>query len=402
MAKDIYGNEIPEPLPLGVRAARRLKEEVGKALFEPNLGPRAPSQLGALIRPVKAFTADFAGEYWPSQIAPPAASGVPPAPGWNSGADLPVGVPAVAAGADAEAATTRARQLAMRTVADPALRSIDSFVRPGGVDPGSARIRAIRDNPQALAAFNQAQDVNATGVTASRDARGGLVIGGAGNQVKRYIGADGKPTARWEDTEEFQSATARAAKDKATLANIEAKKELEQAKHDMRVARNPRRLAAATAAYTKLLDAQFEKDKLAATLGLSGEELQRKALHDQLDFMIRSQTGAAAARRDTAAAGVNEMALAAAERARARGASEEEVAAIAMGRAPTRDVFTGFPTMDGKIDVLNRAKGAVTRVTPSEVAKLGFLNGKYYVLDPAGKPVREATPAEQAQLSKKP
>lgn len=54
--------------------------------------------------------------------------------------------------------------------------------------------------------------------------------------------------------------------------------------------------------------------------------------------------------------------------ARKRGAPESEVSAILSGRAVPGEKFTGFPTMSGEVDVMNRSTGAVTRRKPAQEA----------------------------------
>jgi len=92
----------------------------------------------------------------------------------------------------------------------------------------NARIRAINGNPGALAGINEAQGLDRTGITATRDLNGRLVLSNAPGAVKKvYQAADGTTTTDYEKTEPYLSGVARAQAEKAQLGNIEDNKALE-------------------------------------------------------------------------------------------------------------------------------------------------------------------------------
>lgn len=119
---------------------------------------------------------------------------------------------------------TYAGQTARGIAADASLARVDRAVGKSSGDTASinTRINNFRGNPQAVGDFNNAQSLNRTGIMLERDSSGNLTLRGDPNaKPKIYKGVDGQDTTNWSDTQEYQSAIARNAADKAELAKIE-------------------------------------------------------------------------------------------------------------------------------------------------------------------------------------
>ena len=87
----------------------------------------------------------------------------------------------------------------------------------------NARIRGIRDNPQAIGEFNRAQQANRTGITLSNEGGTPTFTGGQGvpSIADNLPGTQGAPSG--VTPQDYQAGIARAAADRTELAGIESR-----------------------------------------------------------------------------------------------------------------------------------------------------------------------------------
>ena len=81
-------------------------------------------------------------------------------------------------------------------------------------------INTLRSSPGDMALANKAWAMRGAGVQASYDSKGGLVLSGSTAPEKmQYTSRDGKPTSRYEDTEQFDNGQRQLASARASLRN---------------------------------------------------------------------------------------------------------------------------------------------------------------------------------------
>lgn len=73
---------------------------------------------------------------------------------------------------------------------------------PGG-------LRTAANDPEALALYNAENYTRGTGIRAERQTNGNLNFTDGGRTTAQYVGANGQPTARWEDTQDYRDAIVR-------------------------------------------------------------------------------------------------------------------------------------------------------------------------------------------------
>lgn len=241
--------------------------------------------------------------------------------------------------------------------ADQLFGAVDTMIgRSGGTTAGAnERIRNLVSNPAALETFNAAQGLNRTGIVASRDAKGQLRLAGDPNaQQNVYVGADGKPTTRWEDTQQFADATALAAKERAQLGALETKGELADQLTRVRGAKTVTGKNLETQLYKIMSENQVNREtalRLGAVEGHKAGVEERKL---QLDA-IKTMADAGDKNAQTL---VRQLTL----RAVAKG--DTDTALLLQGKEPRADSNVFLPTLNDKeVFVGNKATGAVSRVT---------------------------------------
>lgn len=285
-------------------------------------------------------------------------------------------LPAAGTGTDASPAVVQAN--ASSFAQHSVLPAVDKLIGPGGTyanggnpDAVNSRIRGFGANPEALTGLNRAQELNRTGITATRQENGNISFSGdPAAEKKIYTGADGKPTTKWTDTEEYQSAIARNAADKAALSKIESKKEQEGALAlAARPATTARLGANATIAHA-LLTNQIQRETNAATNAATNAETARKTTADQhkaaVDYMNAVSNGDLKAQE----AAQKQFQVAMAGGVLASGGGFGAAAAAAGGRAGPHTTFgesvTSMPDpKTGALKIINHGTGEVKTVTPT-------------------------------------
>jgi len=289
---------------------------------------------------------------------------------------------------------------------------IDRLVGPGGyganggyigADNINARARGFGVNPEARAAFNELQGLNRTGITMSRDANGQVLLSTDYNAPKRqYVGADGNPTTKWEETADYQQGLARAAADRAALAKIESDRQVNDAIATARTPATAARLNANVNMAQTLISAQAQRDNNAATTRVASAESQRKAQADQDKNFIDYMTAVANGDAKAAAAAKDRFALALSGQVLATDGPKAAAAALSgrpgpgltvpLANQPTTGADKNMVTFDPATGVAKnvpvRQQGSIAKAT----------DGKFYVLDAQGKATRAATPEEIARM----
>lgn len=257
------------------------------------------------------------------------------------------------------------------------------------------RIRNLVGSDTALAGFNEAQRLNRSGITASRDANGRLSLSGTAGG-KQYTAADGTLTTDWTKTENYQSAIARNAADKAALGKIEDERKIEEGLGMVKRATT----GADRATATELLKSEMNRQALMRTAALNAAVEGRKASTDAQRLFIDAITAQTNVGKTNLEATKLAGLLQAAQEARARGASPNEIATILGGGDTTpqyREAQNVIPSVDPMAPklVLNSKTGAYEMRTPQTRATVARgSDGKTYVMGPNGQPLREASPDE--------
>lgn len=197
----------------------------------------------------------------------------------------------------ATAADFSAVQTADAARAGGTLRTVDSQVGRGGyganggyarVENINERVRGFGANPAALANLNEAQRLNRTGITGTRQADGSISFANDPNaQKKIYTGADGKPTTNWNDTEEYQSAIQRNAADKGALAAIEKQNQFSDLQDNVRKARTVTGKKVATDILNTAVQADVARENAQGVRATAGAQLQRQAMKDNTDTQLK-------------------------------------------------------------------------------------------------------------------
>ena len=92
--------------------------------------------------------------------------------------------------------------------------------KSGGKFSMDAGINTLRGDPNAMKQANEAWAMRGAGIQASRDAKGGLVLSNStGPEKMQYVGRNGTPTARYEDTAQYDNGQTQLAAARATLRN---------------------------------------------------------------------------------------------------------------------------------------------------------------------------------------
>lgn len=275
------------------------------------------------------------------------------------------------------------------------------FGMPVGAQPDAQRvnqrIQNLMGSDKAISAFNEAQGLNRTGITLSRDANGRAVFtNDPGAPRKQYTAADGTLTTDWTKTENYQSAIARNAADKVALREIEDKNAIEDAKRGVRTATT----GADRATATEILKSEMNRQALLRTAAFNASVEGRKANTDAQRLFIDAITAQANIGKTNLEAAKAAGLLQAAQEARQHGAPANEIATILGGGDTTpryREAQNVIPSVDPMAPklVLNSKTGAYEMRTPQTRATVARgSDGKTYVMGPNGQPLREASPDE--------
>jgi len=197
----------------------------------------------------------------------------------------------------------------------------------------NTRIRNIMADPKAIGQFNEAQRLNRTGIMLSRDANGRAVFSNdPGAQPRTYQGADGQPTTDWAKTENYQSAIARAATERAQLTDIEAKREQADALGAVQKYKTVAGRKIAAELYLGGLQAGTARQNVAAHMAATAQ----KAENDRAKLGIELMTAIANNDEKAASATIKKIqAAAAGMEAASPGATPGSIAATAAGRTPS-------------------------------------------------------------------
>lgn len=274
------------------------------------------------------------------------------------------------------------------------LGAVDTMIgRSGGTTAGAnERVRNLAANPAALETFNAAQGLNRTGIVASRDVKGQLLLTGDPNaRPNFYIGADGKPVSRYEDSAQYAQGVELAARERAQLGALETKGELADQLARVRRAKTVPGKRLETELYNVMATNQVSRETAARLGAVEGRKAGIEAGKLQLDALrTAADTG------DKAAAAIlKRMTI----DAIAKG--DVETALLLQGKEPRADSFSLQPTLNDKEFVrLNKQTGAVVRLTPSSQVRFGQgTDGKFYRMSDDGKLTSvAATPQEEAKL----
>ena len=164
----------------------------------------------------------------------------------------------------------------------------------GGDFSMDAGINTLRGDPGAMKQANEAWAMRGAGIQASRDAKGGLVLSNSTAPEKmQYVGRNGAPTARYEDTEQYTNGQTQLATARASLRNPDGStwsaKDNAIMAANLRDGVNPLRGTSVAAAqdaeavpaigefgHNKAVAAKLARDQLKATLRGQDIELQSK------------------------------------------------------------------------------------------------------------------------------
>ena len=280
------------------------------------------------------------------------------------------------------------------TAAGQLLGTVDTMIgRSGGTTAGAnERIRNLTANPAALETFNAAQSLTRAGITASRDAKGQLLLTGDPNaRPNFYIGPDGKPVGRYEDSAQYAQGVELAARERVQLGALETKGELADQLARVRRAKTVPGKRLEMELYATMETNQVNRETALRLGAVEGRKAGIEAGKLQLDAI---RTMAEAGDKGVKAT-LQRMTI----DAIAKG--DVETALLLQGKEPRTDSFSLQPTLSDKEFVrLNKQTGAVVRLTPSSQVRFGQgTDGKFYRMSDDGKLTSvAATPQEEAKL----
>jgi hypothetical protein len=228
----------------------------------------------------------------------------------------------------------------------------------------NARIRAINSSPEALAGINEAQRLNGTGITATRDLNGRLVLSNAPGAVKKvYQAADGTTTTDYTKTEPYLSGVARAEAEKSQLGNIEDARALQQARGAIQRATTVHDRAVAT----ELYKVEEQKQQSARTERLHAATESRKSDIEHGKLLVEAGAKGASATEALAKSENERMRTQAAlQHLRDNPGDYAGAAAVSAGRSQGMGANTFMPSTTGNDVIIgNRRTGASEIQTPT-------------------------------------